>query len=98
MFTLNEVECAGCCVNAPMMGIGDDYYVSHTYFFSSFFHFYKCLSSSSFIVNFNTAFSLVSILSHLGGSHSGDHEQTAQHSEEGREIATARSTERSSIE
>lgn len=26
MFTLSEVECAGACVNAPMMQIGDDYY------------------------------------------------------------------------
>ena len=28
MFTLSEVECLGACVNAPMMMIGDDYYVS----------------------------------------------------------------------
>ncbi len=26
MFTLNEVECLGACVNAPMMKIGDHYY------------------------------------------------------------------------
>ncbi|VDP92670.1 unnamed protein product [Echinostoma caproni] len=26
MFTLNEVECLGACVNAPMMQINDDYY------------------------------------------------------------------------
>jgi len=26
MFTLGEVECAGACVNAPVMSIGDDYY------------------------------------------------------------------------
>jgi len=26
MFTLNEVECAGACVNAPMIQVGDDYY------------------------------------------------------------------------
>lgn len=26
MFTLNEVECLGACVNAPMMKIGDRYY------------------------------------------------------------------------
>jgi len=26
LFTLSEVECAGACVNAPMMQIGDDYY------------------------------------------------------------------------
>eukprot|EP01116_Phalansterium_solitarium_P015686 TRINITY_DN3488_c2_g3_i1.p1 TRINITY_DN3488_c2_g3~~TRINITY_DN3488_c2_g3_i1.p1 ORF type:complete len:279 (+),score=47.96 TRINITY_DN3488_c2_g3_i1:48-839(+) len=25
-FTLGEVECAGCCINAPMMSVGDDYY------------------------------------------------------------------------
>jgi NADH:ubiquinone oxidoreductase subunit E len=27
MFTLGEIECAGACVNAPMMSIGDEYYV-----------------------------------------------------------------------
>lgn len=27
MFTLYEVECLGACVNAPMMQVGDDYYV-----------------------------------------------------------------------
>jgi hypothetical protein len=27
LFTLLEVECLGACVNAPMMQIGDDYYV-----------------------------------------------------------------------
>lgn len=27
-FTLVEVECAGACVNAPVMAINDDYYVS----------------------------------------------------------------------
>jgi NADH-quinone oxidoreductase E subunit len=26
MFTLQEVECLGACVNAPMIQIGDDYY------------------------------------------------------------------------
>ena len=28
-FTLLEVECLGACVNAPMVQINDDYYVSH---------------------------------------------------------------------
>lgn len=28
LFTLDEVECAGACVNAPVMAINDDYYVS----------------------------------------------------------------------
>ena len=28
MFTLSEVECLGACVNAPMVQINDDYYVS----------------------------------------------------------------------
>ena len=28
MFTLTIVECLGACVNAPMMQINDDYYVS----------------------------------------------------------------------
>lgn len=27
-FTLSEVECLGACVNAPMVQINDDYYVS----------------------------------------------------------------------
>jgi len=28
MFTLSEVECLGACVNAPMLQVNDDYYVS----------------------------------------------------------------------
>ncbi len=28
LFTLVEVECAGACVNAPVVAINDDYYVS----------------------------------------------------------------------
>lgn len=28
MFTISEVECLGACVNAPMMAVNDDYYVS----------------------------------------------------------------------
>lgn len=28
LFTLAEVECLGACVNAPMVQINDDYYVS----------------------------------------------------------------------
>jgi len=31
-FTLVEVECAGACVNAPVMAINDNYYVSTTVF------------------------------------------------------------------
>lgn len=27
LFTLSTVECMGCCVNAPMVCINDDYYV-----------------------------------------------------------------------
>ena len=27
MFTLAEVECAGACVNAPVLAINDNYYV-----------------------------------------------------------------------
>ena len=30
MFTLTSVECLGACVNAPMMQINDNYYVSRT--------------------------------------------------------------------
>ena len=29
LFTLVEVECAGACVNAPVMAINDDYYVRY---------------------------------------------------------------------
>lgn len=28
LFTLTEVECLGACVNAPMVQINDNYYVS----------------------------------------------------------------------
>lgn len=28
MFSISEVECLGACVNAPMVAINDDYYVS----------------------------------------------------------------------
>ena len=28
-FTLSEVECLGACVNAPMIQVNDDYYVSN---------------------------------------------------------------------
>ena len=31
MFTLSEVECAGACVNAPVVEINDDYYEDLTY-------------------------------------------------------------------
>lgn len=31
LFTLGEVECAGACVNAPVVAINDDYYVYHYY-------------------------------------------------------------------
>ena len=27
-FTLLELECLGACANAPMMSVGDDYYVN----------------------------------------------------------------------
>ena len=40
MFTLTSVECLGACVNAPMMQINDNYYVSRT---TSF----KCLDITS---------------------------------------------------
>lgn len=32
MFTLIEVECLGACVNAPMVQINDNYYVSSPQF------------------------------------------------------------------
>jgi NADH dehydrogenase (ubiquinone) flavoprotein 2 len=28
LFTLVEVECAGACVNAPVLAVNDDYYVA----------------------------------------------------------------------
>lgn len=28
LFTLGEVECLGACVNAPMIQVNDDYFVS----------------------------------------------------------------------
>lgn len=28
LFTLSEVECLGACVNAPMLSVNDDFYVS----------------------------------------------------------------------
>ena len=31
MFTLSEVECLGACVNAPMVQINDNYYVSNLF-------------------------------------------------------------------
>lgn len=39
MFTISEVECLGACVNAPMMAINDDYYVS-VYFIRLFVHLF----------------------------------------------------------
>lgn len=42
LWTLSEVECLGACVNAPMMQINDDYYVSkadYECFFMQFFVF-----------------------------------------------------------
>ena len=38
MFTLASVECLGACVNAPMMQINDNYYVSTSF---------KCLDKTS---------------------------------------------------
>lgn len=37
LFTLVEVECAGACVNAPVLTINDDYYVSTTVLLKQFF-------------------------------------------------------------
>ena len=31
LFTLKEVECLGACVNAPMIQVNDDFYVSDCY-------------------------------------------------------------------
>lgn len=46
-FTISEVECLGACVNAPMVAINDDYYVSGRMFYLilkrqlKVFHFYR---------------------------------------------------------
>lgn len=32
-FTVIEVECQGACSNAPMMAVGDDFYVRNIYLF-----------------------------------------------------------------
>lgn len=45
LFTLVEVECAGACVNAPVMAINDDYYVN-----SQSRHFFQILNMSLFLV------------------------------------------------
>lgn len=34
LFTISEVECLGACVNAPMVAINDDYYVSFKFVFT----------------------------------------------------------------
>lgn len=38
MFTLIEVECLGACVNAPMVQINDNYYVSARVICADGFH------------------------------------------------------------
>ena len=44
MFTLTSVECLGACVNAPMMQINDNYFVS----------IIKCLTNNSLYLSFIT--------------------------------------------
>lgn len=43
MFTISEVECLGACVNAPMVQINDDYYVSLQIILNKFLLFTNCL-------------------------------------------------------
>lgn len=43
MFTISEVECLGACVNAPMVQINDDYYVSLQIILNEFLLFTNCL-------------------------------------------------------
>ena len=38
MFTLSSVECLGACINAPMMQINDNYYVSSIKIFQIIIH------------------------------------------------------------
>lgn len=43
MFTLGEVECAGACVNAPLLSVGDDYYVCvYCYCYYYCYDYYHC--------------------------------------------------------
>lgn len=42
MFTLSEVECLGACVNAPMVQINDDYFVSHPLIRLRHFELFTC--------------------------------------------------------
>lgn len=37
-FTISEVECLGACVNAPMVAVNDDYYVSFILSLSCYVH------------------------------------------------------------
>ena len=43
MFTLTEVECLGACVNAPMIQVNDDYFVS---LFASLISCLICMSNT----------------------------------------------------
>ena len=43
MFTLTEVECLGACVNAPMIQVNDDYFVS---LFASLIPCLICMSNT----------------------------------------------------
>jgi NADH dehydrogenase (ubiquinone) flavoprotein 2 len=43
-FTVIEVECQGACSNAPMLVVGDDFYVNFFIFFS--------IRSSNFLKNY----------------------------------------------
>ncbi len=61
MFTLSEVECLGACVNAPMVQINDDYFVSA----SEWFHRHHVqISFECGLVEYLFTF-------FLGGSHRG---------------------------
>lgn len=47
MWTISEVECLGACVNAPMIQINDDYYVSKNNVIVSNFSIYFNLLHST---------------------------------------------------
>jgi NADH dehydrogenase (ubiquinone) flavoprotein 2 len=53
LFSLSEVECLGACVNAPMIAVNDDYFVSlslHLFkFLSIITHLFQLLGLAYFL-------------------------------------------------
>ena len=77
-FTVVEVECQGACSNAPMMVVGDEFYVRSR---SRSFFFYLRLTTTA-------------LSSHdTGGPHTGNYQESPRCFRQGRETQT-RSSER----